>query len=49
VSANFVIDDKALDKIEGLSPIEDLLLKMDAMLQIDTVLSGSDSTVSPSF
>jgi hypothetical protein len=49
VSVNFVIDDKALDKIEGLSPIEDLLLKMDAMLQIDTVLSGSDSTVSPSF
>lgn len=49
VSVNFVIDDKTLDKIEGLSPIEDLLLKMDAMIQIDTVLSGSDSTVSPSF
>lgn len=49
VSVNFVIDDKALDKIEGLSPIEDLLLKMDAMLQIDTVLSGSDQDVAPSF
>ncbi|MCW8827655.1 MAG: hypothetical protein OQK94_01225 [Gammaproteobacteria bacterium] len=49
VSVNFVIDDKALDKIEGLSPIEDLLLKMDAMLQIDTVLSGADPEISPSF
>ncbi len=49
VTVNFVIDDKVLDKIEGLSPIEDMLLKMDAMLQIDTVLSGTDPTVSPSF
>lgn len=49
VSINFVIGDKTLDKIEGLSPIEDLLLKMDAMLQIDTVLSGSDPDISPSF
>lgn len=49
VSVNFVIDDKVLDKIEGLSPIEDLLLRMDAMLQVDTVLSGADSTVAPTF
>lgn len=49
VSVNFVIADKTLDTIEGLSPIEALLLRMDAMLQIDTVLSGADPTVSPAF
>ena len=49
VSLSFVIDDKTLDKIEGLSTIEDLLLRMDAMRQIDTVLSGADPTVAPSF
>ncbi|MGM0594658.1 MAG: hypothetical protein ACQETD_08985 [Pseudomonadota bacterium] len=49
VSVNFAIDDKTLDKIEGLSPLEDLLLKMDAMLQINTVLSGADPDISPSF
>jgi hypothetical protein len=49
LSVNFIIDDKTLDNIEGLSPIEDLLLKRDAMFQIDTVLSGSDPDVSPSF
>lgn len=49
VAVNFVIDDKTLDKIEGLSEIEGLLLKMDAMRQINTVLSGSDPNVAPSF
>jgi hypothetical protein len=49
VAVNFVIADKTLDKIEGLSTIEGLLLKMDAMLQIDTVLSGSDPSISRSF
>lgn len=49
VSVNFVIQDKTLDKIEGLSPIEDLLLKMDAMRQVDTVLSGSDPDMAPTF
>lgn len=49
VSVNFIIGDNTLDKIEGLSPIEDLLLKMDAMIQIDTVLSGADPDISPSF
>ena len=49
VSISFVIDDKTLDRIEGLSTIEDLLLRMDAMRQIDTVLSGADPTVAPAF
>lgn len=46
VAVHFVIDDKSLDKIEGLSELEDLLLRMDAMRQIDNVLSGADPTVS---
>lgn len=49
VSINFIIKDQAFEKIEGLSPIEDIILRMNAMLQIDTVLSGSDPDVSPSF
>lgn len=49
VTVSFMIDDKSLDKIEGLSPIEDLLLRMDAMWQINTVLSGSDQDGAPAF
>ncbi|OOZ37840.1 hypothetical protein BOW51_00040 [Solemya velesiana gill symbiont] len=49
VSINFVIKDKTLEKIEGLSPIEVIMVKMDAMLQIDAVLSGADPDISPSF
>ena len=49
VPIRFVIKDRSLDKIEGLSVIEDIVLKMDAMFQVNTVLSGSDPTVSPSF
>jgi hypothetical protein len=49
VSVNFVIEGNTLEKIEGLSPIEDLLLKMDAMRQVETVLSGSDPDISPTF
>lgn len=49
VPIRFVIKDKTLNKIEGLSAIEDIVLKMNAMLQLDTVLSGSDPDMSPSF
>ncbi len=49
VTVSFVIKDKTFDKIEGLSPLEDISLRMNAMLQIDTVLSGSDPDVAPSF
>ena len=49
VAVNFVIKDRNLDKIEGLSELEDKVLRMNAMLQIDTLLSGSDPTVSPKF
>ncbi|MGV6827522.1 MAG: hypothetical protein ACWA5Q_11160 [bacterium] len=49
VSVNYVIKDKTLNKIEGLTPIEDIQMKMNALIQIETVLSGSDSGDSPSF
>jgi len=49
VSVNFVMGDKTMDKIEGLSEIEHLLLKMDAIRQINTVLSGSDASMAPEF
>lgn len=42
VSIEFAIKDKTLDKIEGLSALEDMMLKLNAMLQIDTMLSDSD-------
>ena len=49
VPVKFVIKDNVLDKIEGLSPLEDVFLKMNAMIQVDTLLSGSDPDVIPSF
>lgn len=49
VAVKFIIKDKSLDKIEGLSALEDISLKMNALLQVDTLLSGSDPDVSPSF
>ena len=49
VTISFAIKDKTFDKIEGLTPLEDISLRMNAMLQIDTVLSGADPDVAPSF
>lgn len=49
VAMIFIIDDKELDSIEGLSELEALLLKRDAMLQIDNVLSGTDPEAKASF
>ncbi|MEW8506098.1 MAG: hypothetical protein AB2598_05300 [Candidatus Thiodiazotropha sp.] len=49
VSINFTIKEKTFDKIEGLSPLEDIMLKMNAMLQIDTVLSGSNPDIPHTF
>ncbi len=49
VSIHFVIKGNTLEKIEGLSPLEDILVKMNAMIQIDSVLSGSDPDISPTF
>ena len=49
VAVKFVIKDQELEKIEGLSEIEDIFLKVNAMIQIETVLDGSDPTVAPAF
>lgn len=49
VSMIFIIDDKEMESIEGLTELEALLLQRDAMLQIDNVLSGADSSVAPEF
>jgi len=49
VLVQFVIKDTVLNKIEGLTPIEDVLLRINALLQIDQVLSGSDGDMAPSF
>ena len=49
VSLNFVIKDKKLERIEGLTPIEDIVLKMDAMLQVESVLADLGPDDSPPF
>ena len=49
VSVKFVIKDNVLENIEGLSAIENINLRMSAMLQVDTLLSGSDPDVAPEF
>ena len=41
VPVNFVIKDNKLERIEGLTPIEELFLKMNAMLQVESVLADS--------
>jgi hypothetical protein len=45
VDVKFAIKDKSLDRIHGLSEMEHLMLKLNAMFQVDTLLSGDDPTV----
>jgi hypothetical protein len=49
VPVRYVIKDQKLEKIEGLSTIEDIILRLNAMLQVDTVLSGANPDERPSF
>ena len=49
VTVNYLIKDKKLDSIEGLSAIEEMILKLNAMLQVVTILSGQDEDISPTF
>jgi hypothetical protein len=49
VSVSFAIKDKTFETIEGLSRLEEIILKMNAMIQIDNVLSGADPEVEPTF
>lgn len=49
VPVRFVIKDRVLEKIEGLSPIEDVILRVNAMFQIDSVLTDADPDALPEF
>ena len=49
VSVRFVIKGNTLEKIEGLAPLEEIILKMNAMIQVETILSGSDPDISRVF
>ncbi len=49
VSISFGIKDQTYETIEGLTALEEIILKMNAMIQIDNVLSGSDPDVKPAF
>ncbi len=43
VSTYYTIKNKVFEKIEGLTPLEDVMLKMNAMLEMETILSDSDA------
>jgi len=47
VSVQFSIKEHTLDKIEGLSPLEDVILKVNAMLQVDAMLSERNPDTAP--
>ncbi len=49
VAVHFVIKDQTLDKIEGLSDLEAIFMKVNAMIQIETVLKDSDQGTAPPF
>ena len=49
VAVHFVIKDQTLDKIEGLSELEAIFMKVNAMIQIETVLKDSDQGTAPPF
>ncbi len=49
VTVQYVIKDNTLDKIEGLSAMENLVMRMNAMIQIENVLSGSNPDSPPEF
>jgi len=49
VTVKYVIKDNTLDKIEGLSATENLVMRMNAMIQIENVLSGSTPDSPPEF
>ncbi len=50
VSLNFVIENRKLKNIDGLAPLEDLFLRMNAMVQVEGVLAdAADTGAVPSF
>jgi len=49
VSVGFSIKDRNLEKIEGLTPMEQIFLQLNAMLQLDDFLSRRDPDTPPPF
>lgn len=49
VNLSFSIKDRVFDKIEGLSDMEHIQLRMNAMIQLDGVLAGWGENASPDF
>jgi hypothetical protein len=49
VSVGFSIKDRQLEKIEGLTPMEQIFLQLNAMLQLDEFLSQRDPDTPPPF
>jgi hypothetical protein len=49
VAVEFAINDRKLDKIEGLTPMEQIFLQLNAMLQLDDFLSRRDPGAPPPF
>lgn len=45
INVQYAIKDKSLDKIEGLSEVESLVMKMNAMIQIETAMSEADGNL----
>jgi len=49
VTVGFSIKDRKLEKIEGLTPMEQVFLRLNAMLQLDDFLSQRDPDTPPPF
>lgn len=49
VSVAFFIKDAKLKRIEGLMPMEEVFLQLNAMLQVDALVSRSEPGSPPSF
>ena len=49
VNVKFIVKGVELNKIEGLSELEHYFVKMNAMIQVANVLSGTDADINPEF
>lgn len=47
IAINYMIKDRMFEKIEGLSELENVFLRMNAMLQIEAVLANAESDAPP--
>ena len=47
VDVQFSIKEHSMEKIEGLSPLENVILKLNAMLQVDAMLAERNPNTAP--